>query len=407
MQHAALILGATLVFKLAPPLMAGDWPRWRGPDLNGISQEKGWTTLWPAEGPRQLWKTSVGTGFSSVAIARERAFTLGNTNGLDTVYCFDAGTGKELWKYSYPCSLDAKYYEGGPGSTPTVEGDNIFTLSKHAQLFGFEAAGGKLLWQRNLMDELGVKKPEWGFAGSPLVEGNLLLLNVGDAGTAVDKTTGKLVWTSGKDAAGYATPVPFTQAGQRCVAIFSGKALVGVRVKDGKPLWVHPWVERWSINIAEPIIAGDKLFISTFGRGCALLQLTSARPKVVWENKNMANHFNSCVLVNGCIYGINGNTDQPEKDLRCLELASGAVKWQYQGVGLGSLMVADGKLIVLSDRGELIVAEATSAGFKPLARAQVLGDKCWTPPVLANGRIYCRNASGTLICLDVRPSAYP
>lgn len=381
---------------------ADDWPRWRGPDLNGISRETISTASWPAEGPKQLWKASVGIGFSSVAVVQGGVFTLGNRDETDTVYCLDAATGKEIWKHSYHCPIDPKYYEGGPGSTPTVEGDRVYTLSKRGHLFCFETAGGKVIWQKNLMEELGVKKPEWGFAGSPLIEGNLLHLNLGGAGTAIEKATGKVVWTSDTNASGYATPMPFTAGDERCVVIFSGKSLVGVRVKDGKELWRHSWVTKWDINSADPILVGDKVFISTFDRGCALLQLTDGAPKAVWENKNMANHFNSCVYLNGHFYGIDGNTDQPDKDLRCLDSSTGEVKWKHKGFGLGSLMAADGKLIILSERGELVVADASPDAFKPLARAQVLGGKCWTTPVLANGRLYCRNAQGDLVCLDVR-----
>lgn len=169
---------------------ANDWPRWRGPDSNGVSTEKGWTIDWPKEGPRQLWKASVGIGFSSVAVAQGRLFTLGNREGTDVVYCFDAATGRELWKHSYPCPIDAKYYEGGPGATPTVDGDRVFTLSKRGHLFCFDAGTGRIVWKKNLMEELGVTKPEWGFAGSPLVEGNLLILNVGGAGTAIRQSRG-------------------------------------------------------------------------------------------------------------------------------------------------------------------------------------------------------------------------
>jgi outer membrane protein assembly factor BamB len=381
---------------------AEDWPRWRGPGLNGISVEKGWSVAWPKEGPPQLWKANVGTGFSSVAVATGRLFTLGNANETDTVYCFDAATGKELWRHAYACPLDAKYYEGGPGSTPTVEGDRVYTLSKRAHLFCLEAATGKVVWQKNLMEELGVKKADWGFAGSPLVEGSLLVLNVGDGGTAVDRATGQVVWTSGKDIAGYATPVPFAVGAERAAAVFAGKALVARRIKDGQELWRVPWVEKWFINAADPIFSGDKVFISTFAKGGALLGLGAEPPAIVWSGKAFANHFNSGVLIDGHLYGIDGNTDAPPKDLRCVEFATGLVKWRYEGLGLGSLMAADGKLIVLGDKGELVVAEASPTAFKPLARAQVLGGKCWTVPVLANGRIYCRNARGDLVCVDVR-----
>jgi len=399
-----LLLFAFCGFNFTAQLLrADDWPHWRGTEFNGISKETGWSTSWPAEGPKQLWKASVGTGFSSFAVAQGRVFTLGNKNETDTVYCFDAETGKPVWKHSYACPLDAIYYEGGPGSTPTVDGDRVYTLSKRGHLFCFQAATGKILWQHNLIEETGEQKPRWGFAGSPLVDGNRVLLNVGGAGTALDKISGKLLWRSATNAPGYSTPLPFTASGERGIILFSGKALVAVRENDGKELWEFPWSERWDLNAADPLLIGNnKLFPSSFGHGSALLQMGSGTPTVLWESKAMAHHFNCGVYLDGFIYGIHGNTDQPERGLRCIDAKSGEVRWTEAGVGLGSVTAADGKLIVMSDRGELMVAPVTPSAFKPIARAQVLGGKCWTVPVLANGRIYCRNAEGSVVCLDVR-----
>jgi outer membrane protein assembly factor BamB len=402
---SALVL-ITGLWLAAPRVSADDWPRWRGPDMNGISKEKGWTTDWPKEGPKLLWRANVSTGFSAVAVAQGRLFTLGNSNETEMVWCLDAATGRPLWRHAYACPSDPEYHEGGPGATPTVDADRVYTLGKRGHLFCLEAATGKVLWQKNVTNEVGTAKPRWGFAGSPLVEGDLLILNAGAAGAALDKLTGKPVWTSGTNAPGYATPVPFTADGERCAALFTAKALVGVRVSDGKELWRHPWATKWDLNAADPIVVGQRPFISSFDRGGALLDVSARPPKVVWENQAMANNFNSCVFVDGFLYGVYGHTDHPYRDLRCLDAATGEVKWKYEGLGLGSLMAADGKLIVLSDKGELVVAEATPTAFKPLARAHVLGSKCWTVPVLANGRIYCRNATGTLICLDVRGTGH-
>jgi outer membrane protein assembly factor BamB len=396
---ARLVLGLSL---LARAIQAEDWPHWRGPDGNGISQEKAWTTAWPQEGPALLWRANVSTGFSAVAVARGRLFTLGNSNTTEKVFCLDAGTGREIWHHAYACPLDPEYHEGGPGATPTVDGDRIYTLGKRGHLFCLEAATGRILWQKHLTNDLGTTKPRWGFACSPLIEGDLLILNAGAAGAALDKLTGKPVWTSGTNAPGYATAVPFTAGAERCTALFAAKTLVGVRVIDGRERWRVPWVTKWDVNAADPILVGDRIFISSFDRGAALWDVSGAAPRAVWENREMANQFNSCVLVGGFLYGIHGNSDQAYRDLRCLEAANGEVKWKQEGLGLGSLMAADGRLVILSDKGELVIAEATPIAFRPLARAQVLGGKCWTVPVLANGRIYCRNAAGTLVCLDVR-----
>ena len=388
---------------------ADDWPQWRGPDLNGISRETGWSVNWPDAGPPTLWRAEVGIGFSSVTVVAGRVFTLGNARETDTVWCFDAVTGRQIWKHEYPCELDAIYYEGGPGSTPTVDGDRVFTLSKRGHLFCFEAASGRVIWQKQIAAEVQAGKPRWGFAGSPLVEADRLILNVGAAGTAVDKGSGRVVWQSGTNFAGYATPVPVVLGGERCALIFARETLVAVKMKSGEVVWEIPWKTRWDINAVDPIVAGDQLFLSSFDRGGGLFRLNALQPpSQVWTNlHSLANHMNSAVLIDGHLYGVDGNTDAPPKDLRCVELATGKVKWQYPGLGLGSLMAADGKLIVLSDQGELVVAEASAERFRPLAQAQVLGGKCWTVPVLAGGRIWCRNAAGTLVCLEVSGKPRP
>jgi len=382
---------------LLPTLVeAADWYRWRGPSLDGISKEDGWSTSWPKEGPKQLWKANVGTGFSSVSVSKGRVFTMGNDGKQDTVFCFDEETGNPLWKYSYASPLDPKYYEGGPSATPTVDRERVYTLSKRGLLNCLNAADGQVIWSKDLVAELGAKIPTWGFSGSPLVTGNLVIVNVGSAGTALDKATGKVVWSSGKGEAGYSTPVLFTEASIRYVALFLADAVAAFNVTDGKEIWRHTWRTEYDVNAADPIVRDDKVFISSgYDRGGALLKITDRKPSVVWENKNMRNHFNSCVLIGRNLYGFD------ESEFKCVDLNSGEVKWKQGGLGKGSLMAADGKLIVLSEKGELVIADASPEAFKPLARAQVLGGKCWSTPVLSNGRIYCRNAKGDLVCVDV------
>ena len=410
-MHNKLRLGllALLAAVVVRPASAEDWPRWRGPDLNGLSKERGWTTAWPKDGPKQLWKASVGIGFSSVAVAGGRVFTMGNSDNLDTVYALDAATGAVVWRHSYKCVLDPRFYEGGPSATPTVDGDRVYTLSKRGQVFCFDAATGKIAWQKNVAEELGVKldmddqAPWWGFAGSPLVRGDLIILNLASDGTALNKKDGTVVWSNGKGLAGYSTPLPFRQNGRDLIALAGAQSIVAVSEKDGKELWRFPWKTSYDVNGADPILSGDKLFISSgYGHGCALLELKADGFTKLYENKIMKNQFNPSVLINGHLYGIDGNAGGKDAGLRCIDLATGTSKWFEKSIGSGALMAAGNKLIVQGDKGELVIAEATPEAFKPLARAQVIGGKCWTAPVLANGRIYCRNAKGDLVCVEVR-----
>jgi len=386
---------------------ANDWYRWRGPDLNGISKETNWTTAWPKEGPKQIWKADVALGFSSMAVANGRVFTMGNRNEQDTVYCFDADTGALVWKHTYPCILDPRFYEGGTLSTPTVDGDRVFTISKRGDVFCFEAATGKIHWQKNLIQEFGLALPAndqdnwWGFAGSPLVRGDLLLLNAGSDGTALNKNDGKVVWTSGKDFAGYSTPVPFRQNGKDVIALAVAESIVAVGEKDGKVLWRYPWKTAYNVNAPDPIISDGRIFISSYRHGCALLQMKGDGVEKVYENRNINNHLNPCVLIDGFLYGIDGDAGYAG-GVNCIEFATGALKWSEKSIGTGALMAAGNRLIIQGAKGELVIAETSPAGFKPVARAQVLGGKCWTVPVLSNGRIYCRNSKGDLVCVDVR-----
>ncbi|MCU0785192.1 MAG: PQQ-binding-like beta-propeller repeat protein [Verrucomicrobia bacterium] len=394
---AAAVVLAAAFFSTAT---AADWPRWRGPDLNGISQETGWSAKWPAGGPKQLWKASVGIGFSSVSVSQGRVYTSGHANNTDTVYCFDAKTGAPVWTFPYAAKLDPKYYEGGPSATPTADSDRIYMFSKRGLVLCLDAAKGGVIWSNNVMESLKAEMPTWGFASSVLVEGDACIVNAGAAGTAFNKKTGKVLWSSGTDAAGYSTPVPFDAGGERAVALCLKQDVAAIRVKDGKELWRYPWKASYDVNAADPIISGGKVFISAgYNRGGAVIDVSSGKPKPVWENKNMRNHFNSCVLLNGFLFGFDGDAGKATTTLKCLELATGEGKWSEK-TGFGGLMAADGKLIVLTEKGELMVVEATSEKFKPISRAQVLGGKCWTTPVLANGQIFCRNAKGDLVCLD-------
>lgn len=391
-----------IVCSLTHAAAGDDWHRWRGPQQTGVSSEANWLDKWPDGGPPIAWRAAVGTGFSSITIADGCAMTMGNEDNTDTIYCLNADTGKTIWKHSYECPLDDRFFEGGPTSTPTIDGKHVYTLSRQGDLFCFHLKTGAVAWSKNVAEEMGVRIPGWGFGGSPVVDQGLLLLNVGDAGAALEKKTGKVVWSSADRDAGYCTPVLTTRAGQSVAILASGKFFQAIEAATGKVLWRHRWLTRFGANAADAIVDGEHVFISSgYNRGCALLRISNDKPEVVWKSKDMQNQMNSSVLVDGHIYGIDGDTTS-ETRLKCMEFATGETKWSADGIGSGSLMAANGKLVILSEDGELVIAPASPKQFSPTARASVLNGKCWTVPTLANGRIYCRNADGDVVCVDVR-----
>lgn len=382
--------------------LAGDWPQWRGPNRDGTSKETGWTAEWTGE-PKIAWKAKVGLGFSSIVVSGGKAATVGHAEGEDTVFCFDALTGKEIWKHSYPAELGDKYYEGGTTGTPTFDGDRLYWLSRWGDLFCFEASTGKIVWSKNIAKELEVKIPQWGFTGAPLVHEKLLVLNVGEAGTAVEKDTGNVVWKSAnKDDAGYSTPLPVRRGNAWLALMGSQKHYLAVDIASGKEAWRFRWLTNYGVNAADPIVSGDQVFISSgYNKGAALLKLTDGEPQQLWKSTKLRTQLNPAVLFEGHLYGPDGDTTHTA-DLKCLEFATGDEKWAEAGFGTGGVIIVDGKLIALNHTGELTIGPASPSGFKPAARAKVLEGKCWTAPVLANGIVYCRNSEGEIAAVDLR-----
>jgi outer membrane protein assembly factor BamB len=397
-------LAGTLLLLAVLSAGAEDWPRWRGPEGNGISREGQWQASGFHSEPRLFWQASVGEGFSSVAVSGGRLYTLGNANGKDTVWCLEAETGKKLWSYSYECRLGSY---PGPRATPAVDGGLVFTLSREGHLFALEAATGKVRWRRHLVDDFGAKPPGWDFAGSPVVAGDRLVLNAGQAGLALDKNTGARLWSSGRGPGGYASPVLCELRGKPGVVIFGDGATYGVDLHSGAQLWSFEWQNSSDVNAADPVVFEQKVFVaSAYGKGCGLYDVSKPFPLLLWRSDAFDTHFSSFVHLGGYIYGIDGDARQPNAGtLRCLEAKSGKTVWSMR-LGFGSLIAAgqpgSERLIVLNSAGSIFIAPASPAGYKELAKATLPRDQYWSPPALAQGRLFVRNLSGDLFAIDLK-----
>jgi len=385
------------------PSATDDWPQWRGPNRDGISRETGLLKNWPKDGPKVLWRVPSGEGYAGIVIAKDRGYTMFGQGENEFMICFDPANGKELWRYKLG-GIFNNDQGSGPRSTPLVDGDLVFGLSGNGKLHAANAQNGKAVWSHDLRAEYGGRMPEWGISTTPLVENNLLIVDVGGRDghsvMAFNKSNGNVVWKSESGGPGYSAPIAITVNGVRQVLVFAGSALLSLAPTDGKLFWKYDWETRFDVNAATPVfIPPDKIFISSgYGKGSALLQTQgsngTATMKEVWKSREMKNHFSSSILYENHLYGFDDFL------LTCLDVTTGKTKWQQRGFNKGSLLFADGHLIVLGEYGNLALVEATPAGYKEKAGAQILKGKSWTMPTLSAGKLYLRNQS-EMLCLEV------
>lgn len=398
---------ATLAWLAAVALQAGmaraaDWPQWRGPNRNGVSAESAFARDWNQQAPKTLWKAAIGIGFSSVAVADGLAYASGNREATDALHAFEAATGKLRWRHAYPCDLAALRHEGGPYATPTVAEGRVYQLSKLGHLWCLDAKTGRVLWQANVPDATGGQAPNYGYAGSPLVAGDRVILNSGSAGAAFDTATGQLAWKSDESCrAGHASPLLWTGDGPQAVFILSEDLASGVDPATGRVLWQRrlPREGRLHYKIADPILVGDRFFVTaSYGDVCALYEVEQGTVRRVWTRPTLFSKFLNPVHLDGLVV-----CGHRERRLHGIALATGDLKWEADPVG--NAIVAGDLCLVLTLDGELLLAEVTPRAFRELARARILAGKCWTPPALADRRLYARNARGDLVCVALPAGA--
>jgi outer membrane protein assembly factor BamB len=385
---------------------AVDWPQWRGPNRDGISQDTGLLQEWPAAGPKVAWAVNgLGNGFGSVAVKGDRIFVQGLRGRDSLVHSIDRATGQYVWSKNLGRGGDN---DRGPGprGTPTIDGDRMYVLTETGVLACLRAADGTMLWQRNVLTDFVGGNITWLISESPLIDGDRVVVTPGGRGAgmvALDKMTGRTLWTSKElsDEAGYASAVPVDVGGVRAYTTLTGTSAVGVRASDGKLLWRYRPAANNTANITTPVVSGNQVFYtSAYGTGAGLVNLTASngelRATEAYFTRDMQNHHGGVVLVNGTLYGFNNNI------LTAIEFNSGRMLWRHRSVGKGAVTYADNRLYLLSEDNVVGLAEVTPAGYRETGRFAIAdqGWNSWAHPVVVGGRLYIRN-QGTLTSYTV------
>ena len=411
----SLIIGAVLV--AGAGLAAHDWPQFLGPGRNGVYSGPPISAMWPAGGPKVVWRKQVGAGFAGPVVAGELLILFHRVANEEVVESLNARTGAAQWRFAYPTSYRDDFgFDEGPRAVPVVVNGRIYTFGAEGMLHAIDLMTGRRIWNVDAMKQFGVRKGFFGAAGSPLVEDGRVMANIGgkNAGkgagiVAFSADTGAVVWTATDHEAGYSSPVSATFDGQHRAVFLTRAGLVGLDPSSGAVVFQRPWRSRSqaSVNAATPVIVGDLIFVSaTYDTGAALLRVNGSQLTELWSSDDaLSNHYATSVHLNGYLYGFRGRQEY-NPSFRAVDLKTGMVKWSEDRFRAGTVMLVGDRMLILRETGELILAPATPDGFRPAARAQILPPTVRSYPALADGFLYARNNdthNDALVCLDLRP----
>ncbi|HEY4311832.1 MAG TPA: PQQ-binding-like beta-propeller repeat protein [Pirellulales bacterium] len=378
---------------------ADDSPAYRGANTDGIVVGPALARDWTDQPPRCLWRHPCGGGYASFAVIGDSAVTLEQRGPDEVVVCYDIATGRHRWTYAYSALFSEKMGGDGPRATPAIHDGFVYSLGAAGDLVKLDFVTGKLQWRANILSENGSGNLEWGMSGSPLVYDGQVIVNPGtqqgtEASAAVlglATADGKVVMRGGDARSSYSSPMLVTLLGLPQLVIFDAAGLAGFDAEYGNKLWSVPWTSDFDINAAQPVVLDDRHIVISSQAGCALIEFCRAEGNwtatQVWRNRLMKCSYANPISHAGYLYGLD------EGILSCLDLQSGKRLWKDRAAqyGHGQLLLAGDLLIVLSEKGELALVEATHEAFHELGRIQALEGKTWNNPVLVRGRALVRN----------------
>lgn len=386
-QPSALVGGGGTVADTS-----GNWPHYRGPNSDGVVKADGINVSWQTKAPKLVWQKPLGDqGYTGPAAANGLLYVIDHNGNQDIVRALKLSDGSEAWNYPYPDADSPNY--GFARSTPTIDGDKVYIVSRLGKVICLTAKDGQKVWQVDMASDFQGQHGGWDYACSPVIDGQRLIVTPGanDAAiVALDKTTGKVLMKGGSGVAAYSTPVVATIGGKKQYVVFLAKKVCGIDATNGQELWSAPWETAYDVNASQPLVIGDSVFVSSgYGKGCAMFDIKGNQAVTRWQNKAIQEHFSSAVVLDGKIYG----TSDPGV-LVCLDPASGNTLWKQQGFEKGGLIAVNNVLLAHNgSNGDLIMVKIDPSSYQELGRIAPLKGQAWTAPILVGKTLIVRNTT--------------
>jgi outer membrane protein assembly factor BamB len=386
-----------------------DWLQWGGPSRNFTTNSKGLATEWPSSGPKRLWSRPLGGGHSAILASGNTLYTMYSQSEQEIVIALAADTGKTIWEYKYDAPQAGMNYEYGvgPHSTPLLVGDLLYTVGATGKFFALEKKSGKVAWTHDLWKEYGGRKMDRGYSCSPIAYKNTVILTLGGEGQtliAFNQKDGTVAWKNQTLDISPSSPIIVMVDGQEQMIAFLGKVVAGIDPNNGNLLWSHPHVTEWGLNISTPVWGNDNLlFISSaYSGGSRVLKLTQKGGKTtaeeLWFHRRMRLHHGTAIRIGDFVYGSSG--DFGPAFLAAVNVKTGEIAYQDRSFPKSNLLLADGKLIILDEDGNLALATATPTELKVISKATVMRNLAWTAPTLVGTKLYLRDRH-TITALDL------
>jgi outer membrane protein assembly factor BamB len=379
----------------------GVWEQWGGPTRNWVVKTKGLAAAWPEKGPRQLWKRELGEGYSAIVSDGAALYTMYSRGTQEVVAALAADTGKTLWEHAYEADAAGMSFEfgRGPHSTPLLDGGRLFAVGSTGRMHALDAKTGKVAWSHDLWKEYNGTKMDRGYSCSPVAYKGTVIVFVGGRGQSVmafDQKDGKVVWKRQDLEVSPSSPIIINVGGQDQLVAFMGGQVAGLDPSNGDLLWEHAHPNDFGGNISTPVWGEDGLLFvsSAYSGGSRVLRLTRGKdgkttPEELWFHRRLRVHHGNAVRTGDYVFGSSG--DFGPSFVAAVDVKTGKILWQDRGFSKANFVVADGKLIVLDEDGNLALATADPAGLKVHSKVALLEKTAWTVPTLVGTKLYIRD----------------